>query len=377
MPTESRPPSTQPDDSHEIRALAKHSCAACGAQAEWHPKRQALICPYCGTIAPAELNQETGQVHEIDLVETLRAMPDELRGWQTEKRTVRCRSCQAISVFDPARVGQNCEFCGSPELVDYDEIKAPLRPQSVLPFAVDEVRVRESIRRWYAGKWLAPGTFTKHAMVDTVRGLYLPYWTFDAQVRCPWTAEAGHYHYTTQTYRDGQGKTRTRQVRHVRWTSSAGTQEHFFDDQPVPGTRGIERSLLAAIEPFPTSDLVPYDTAYLSGFVIEHYQVVLIEAARDARAVMNARLRDMCASQVPGDTHRNLQIQPQYSGETFKHVLVPVWLLAYHYRSKTYQLVVNGVTGEMAGDYPKSPWKLAMLVLLAILVVLGMVWMAG
>lgn len=376
MPTEPTPPTTGADDSREVQALAKHSCAACGAQAEWHPTRQALICPYCGTVAPVELDQDTGRVEEIDLVKTLRDMPEELRGWQAEKRTVRCRSCQAISVFDPSRVGQNCEFCGSPELVDYDEIKAPLRPQSVLPFRIDEVNIRESIRRWYAGKWLAPGTLATHAMIDTVRGLYVPYWTFDAHVHCPWTADAGHYYYTTQTFRDARGKTQTRQVRHVRWTPASGALDHFFDDQPVPGTRGIDRSLLAGIEPFPTNDLVPYDTAYLSGFVIEHYQVVLIEAARDARETMAERLREMCARQIQGDTYRNLHIEPEYSGQTFKHILVPVWLLAYDHRSTRYQLAVNGVTGKMAGEYPKSPWKIALLVMLAILVVLGLVWLS-
>jgi DNA-directed RNA polymerase subunit RPC12/RpoP len=82
-------------------ALSKHSCAACGAQAEWNPAKQALICAFCGTEAPAELDRETGTIREIDLVRTLRDMPDELRGWKAEKRSVRCRSCNAISVFEP------------------------------------------------------------------------------------------------------------------------------------------------------------------------------------------------------------------------------------------------------------------------------------
>ena len=113
-------------------------------------------------------------------------------------------------------------------------------------------------------------------MVDTIHGLYVPYWTFDATARCPWTADSGHHYYTTTTCRDRQGRRRTRQVRHVRWTPASGVLTHIFDDQPVPGTRGIKRALLQAVEPFPASDLIPYGTAYLSGFVIEHYQVVLI-----------------------------------------------------------------------------------------------------
>ena len=140
-------------------ALEKHACAACGAQAEWNPAKQRLVCPFCGTEAPYDVDAATGAIEEIDLVRTLREMPEDLRGWQAEKRSVQCRSCKAVMVFDAARVGQNCEFCGSPALVDYQEIKAPIRPQSLLPFKVSEPQVRENIRRWYASKWFAPNRF--------------------------------------------------------------------------------------------------------------------------------------------------------------------------------------------------------------------------
>jgi hypothetical protein len=85
---------------------------------------------------------------------------------------------------------------------------------------------------------------------------------------------------------------------------------------------------------------------------------------------MYAKLTAMCGAQVRGDTYRNLQIHPVYSGQTFKHILVPVWLLTYNFGAKSFQVVVNGVTGRMAGDYPKSPWKIALLVLLAIIAIL-------
>lgn len=236
-----------------IEAIRKDSCPACGAQAVWNPARQALMCPYCGTEAPMELNPETGEIQEIDLVKALREMPQELRGWKAEKRTVKCRNCHAVSVFDPKEVGKNCDFCGSPELVDYEEIKAPIRPQSLLPFKVDRTRVRESLRKWYASKWLAPGKLKSKALVDTIHGVYLPYWTFDAQVSAGWTADAGTYYYTTEQYRDQQGRIQSRQVQHVRWTPAAGRLDHFFDDEPVPGAHGIRVELLREIEPFPTT----------------------------------------------------------------------------------------------------------------------------
>jgi hypothetical protein len=351
----------------DIHALEKHACSACGAQAEWNPAKQLLVCPFCGTATPFTIDASTGAIEELDLAKALRDLPDEERGWQTERRTVQCQSCKAVSVFDPERVGQNCEFCGSPSLVDYKEIKAPIRPQSLLPFTVGESNVREQIRKWYASKWLAPNKLRTRALVDRVHGVYIPYWTFDAHVVCPWDAEAGHYYYTTETYREG-GQTRTRQVQHVRWEPASGEVRHFFDDEPVPGTQGVAARLLKQVEPFPTKELKPYDTAFLSGFVVEHYQVVLFDAAKRSQDQMNTQLYQMCAAQIPGDTFRNLQIHPTYSGQTFKHILVPVWLLTYNFSAKVFQVVVNGVTGRMAGDYPKSPWKIALLVLLAIIV---------
>jgi hypothetical protein len=372
-PTDPAPRSTE-DPAAPTTARPKHGCAACGAQAEWSPAKQALICPFCGTEAPAELDRTTGQVREIDLARTLRELPDERRGWLADRRAVRCRSCRAVSVLEAARVGQNCEFCGSPALVDYAEIKAPLRPESLLPFRVDRGAVRERVRAWIGSRWLAPGPFKRRALLETPHGIYLPYWTFDARARCSWTAEAGHTYYTSETYRDSRGRVGTRRVRHVRWVPAAGEIEHVFDDQPVAGSRGVDRALLARIEPFPTADAVAYDTAYLSGFVVEHYQVVLIDAARGAREAMHARLLELCAAEVPGDTSRNLQIRPEYSAETFKLLLVPVWLLSYRYGRKAYQVLVNGCTGAVGGSYPRSAWKLLLLVLAGAALAAALVW---
>ena len=352
----------------DIAALEKHPCAACGAQAEWNPSKQALVCPFCGTVTPFVVDATTGALVENDLARALRELPDEARGWLADKRTVQCQSCKAVSVFDPERVGQNCDFCGSPALIDYTEIKAPIRPQALLAFKISEPQVREQIRRWYASKWLAPGKLKSRALVDRVHGVYIPYWTFDAQAVCPWEADAGYYYYTTESYRDNQGRSQTRQVRHVRWEPASGIVRHFFDDEPVPGTHGVSHALLGQVEPFRTTELVPYDTAFLSGFVVEHYQIVLLDAAQASQEQMKRKLFEMCSAEVPGDTQRNLQIHPTFSAQTFKHILVPIWLLSYLYGAKTYQVVVNGYDGRMAGQYPKSPWKIAFLVLLAIIV---------
>ena len=360
-----------------ITALEKHECPACGAQAEWDPATQKLRCAFCGTESPYHLDRDQGKVVELDLVKALRELPDEERGWQTERRSVQCQSCRAVMVFDPARVGQNCEFCGSPALVDYQEIRAPIRPQGVLPFRVDASRVRDDIRRWWKSRWFAPGRLAIAALVDTIKSLYIPYWTFDARVHCPWTAEAGHYYYVNVPGRDSKGRPVMRQERRVRWEPAAGVVDTAFDDEAVPGTQGLPIDLLKGVEPFPTREVVAYDTAFLSGHVVEHYQVVLLEAAQRSLEQMHAKLVAMCSQQVPGDTQRNLQIAPEYSERTFKHVLVPVWLLTYGYRARTYQVIVNGYTGTIAGQRPYSAWKVAFAIVLAIVVGLIVLWLNG
>ncbi len=213
-------------------------------------------------------------------------------------------------VFDPARVAQNCEFCGSPALVDYKELKDPISPQSLLPFRVADTAVREQIRRWYASKWFAPGKLKARALVDTVHGVYLPYWTFDAQAHCPWRAEAGHYYYTTETVRNSQGRLETRQVQHVRWEPAAGRVDHFFDDEPVPGSQGVPLDLLRRIEPFPTADVEALRRRDGVGL---RRRALPGGAPRRRAALTRSDDREAAGAvrrAVPGDTYRNLEIFP-------------------------------------------------------------------
>jgi len=227
----------------EAIAHQKFSCPSCGGEARWDPGKKALICAFCGTTAPAQADlTTTGEqvVVEHDLIQALRAIPDDQRGWQAKKTCVKCQSCQAISVFDAEKVGQRCEFCGSSALVPYEELKEAFRPESLLPMKVSETQVRESIRRWYGTRWFAPNQLKRAALTDTVKGLYIPYWTFDAQVHAEWTAESGYYYYEQETYRDSQGEIKTREVQKIRWQPSSGQLDHFFDDELVPASRGVQ-----------------------------------------------------------------------------------------------------------------------------------------
>ncbi|MDZ4287456.1 MAG: zinc ribbon domain-containing protein, partial [Prosthecobacter sp.] len=229
----------------EVTAINKFACPACGAEAVWTPAKKALVCPYCGTVSPAELKADGTLIEESDLVAALRAIPEDQRGWAVERKTVRCQSCHAISVFDEKRVAQRCDFCGSSALMAVEDVQSPIRPGSLMPFNIADGKVREEIRRWYGSHFWAPNKLGGMALTDTLHGLYVPYWTFDAHAECPWEAEAGHYYYTTNS--------KGERTRHTRWEYASGHVSTDFDDVLVPASKGVHTNLLEKLQPFPTT----------------------------------------------------------------------------------------------------------------------------
>ncbi|MEZ4293277.1 MAG: zinc ribbon domain-containing protein, partial [Myxococcota bacterium] len=229
----------------------------------------------------------------------------------------------------------------------------------VLPFRVERRSAIERFRGWLGSLWFRPNDLKKVAALDSIRGVYVPFWTFDAATHSRWSAESGTSH--------GSGKNRR-----ITWRHVSGSLEHFFDDLPVPASRGIDSGMARAIEPFPTAELVPYAPDYLSGFLAEEYGVGLEQAYRLARQRMDATLRAACRAEVPGDHCRNLEVQTTYSALAYKSGLVPIWIAAYEYRGKSFRYVVNGATGRAAGTAPWSWIKIgiALAIVLTILAVI-------
>jgi hypothetical protein len=254
--------------------------------------------------------------------------------------------------------------------VPYEEVKEPFSPESLLPMKITSSKARELIKTWYGSRWFAPNKLKRTALTDTVKGIYIPYWTFDAQANADWEAEAGYYYYETEEYTDSSGNRQTRQIQRTRWEYARGSIDHFFDDELVPASLGVQANHLRAVEPFPTAELTPYDPGYLSGWVVERYQIDLVAAAQRSREQMERQVRSMCSSAVPGDTQRNLSVSSAYSEQTFKHILTPIWMLQYRFGAKNFQVVMNGYTGKISGEYPKSWVKITLAVLAVIIFVM-------
>ena len=339
----------------EELAREKFACPACGAEAIWNPAKQALVCPFCGTTSPAKLDAATGGIVEHDLVTALRGITDDKRGWQTEKRYVKCQSCQAISVLDPQRQAQRCDFCGSAQLVPYEQTKDAFRPESLLPFKVTEDKARDGIRAWYGRLWLAPNKLKRTALTDTVKGIYLPYWTFDAKVDARMD---GGGRVTTITRRN-RIPTAAGDRRRGRCSTCAGRARQgssSISSTTISSARrwACMRRCCAGSSRFrPASSKPTTRVMWRAGSSSDIRSTWSLPRRRRATIWMR-KLRQMCAAQIPGDTYRNLDVRANYSGQTFKHILAPVWLLSYHFGTKAFQAVMNGFTGTVAGEYPRA-----------------------
>lgn len=341
-----------------LTKVRRFPCDACGAAVVWSPGDAALKCPYCG--AERKLPVEGREVVERPIEEALSARHD--LGWGSERKTFKCSRCAARTTFEPGQTAGTCAFCGNPSVAEAPGDAEMVRPEGLLPFRVERSDALSKFRTWIGSLWLRPNDLKQKATVTGLRGVYVPFWTFDAATHSAWQAEAG-FNYFVDVEVVENGRTVTRQERRVRWEPASGFLELAFDDVPVAASRGLDRSLAESIEPFPTKDLVAYEPAYLSGFLAEEYAVGAREALSSAQQRMTAEIESACVSQIPGNTYRGLSVSTSWSAVTYRNALFPVWIAAYEYASKPWRFLVNGVTGRIAGKAPFSPWKIAFLVL--------------
>lgn len=352
--------------------VRKFPCEACGADLQWAPGVTALKCPYCGF--EKHVAAPSGTVEEKDLDAGLRTPRD--LGWGAERKVIACKRCGAHTTLDPHVAASSCAFCGTTAVVEAPPNPNVIRPEGLLPFKVPREKAVLSFRGWLAGLWFRPNDLGSSSRMTAMQGAYIPFWTFDAATHSNWTAEAGYYYYVTVRV-NVNGRMETRQEQRVRWEPASGFLELFFDDVPVPASRGIDAELARGIEPFPTAELTPYEPSYLSGFLAEENAIDLPEALESAKSRMHDEIRSACSAQVPGDTQRNLQVQTRFSGLAYKNALLPIWIAAYDYRGKPYRFLTNGVTGKSHGTAPWSWVKITLAVMVALTIALILLWAAG
>ena len=352
--------------------VRKFPCEGCGADLRWEPGVTALKCPYCGTVK--EVAAPSSSVDEKSVDAALRAPRD--LGWGAERKVMVCKRCGAHTTLDPHISASSCAFCGTTAVVEAPPHAPVVRPEGLLPFRIPRDAAVNNFRYWLSGLWFRPNDLRSASRLSSMQGVYIPFWTFDAATHSRWTAEAGYYYYVPVQVREN-GRTVTRQEQRVRWEPASGSLELFFDDVPVPASRGIDASLAEKIEPYPTAELTPYEPSYLSGFLAEENAIDLPEALEYAKVRMRIEVREACSREVPGDTQRNLQVQTVFSGLAYKNALLPIWIAAYEYRGAPYRYLVNGVTGKATGTAPWSWIKITLLVVTILTILLIFLYLEG
>jgi hypothetical protein len=340
----------------------------------YEPGGTSMICPYCGR--REQIAVSDALVEERPLEQYLQPRPDQLQVVAVGALEVPCTRCGAVVTFVPPEVAGECAFCGT-QLVAQPKAADPMvAPEGVLPFGIAPEQARASIKRWLATRWFAPNALKTMARHESIGGVYLPFWTYDAETESDYTGQRGEYYYVTETYTDtdaqGRRVTRTRQVRHTRWYSVSGRVARSFDDILIAATKGLSRNYLDALEPWDLESLRPYEPAFLSGFKAQRYQVELGEGFEMARGVMARAIDGDVRRDIGGDEQRVGDVRTRYWDLTFKHLLLPVYLGAYRFNQKSYQVMVNARTGEVTGDRPYSWIKITLFVLM-ILAIVGVV----
>jgi DNA-directed RNA polymerase subunit RPC12/RpoP len=359
------PPNPSASAAHEF------PCQNCGAKLHYDAGAGAMKCPYCGfqqVIAQQQYHPAAGAGREIPIEEGFRLAQ---RGWGTPVTQVACNECGATVNVTPGEQTAKCAFCGSHKVLAQESAGAAIRPESIVPFKVDKAQANKIFEEWLGSLWFRPSDLKKMAKLQEMGGVYIPFWTFDAWVQSNWTADAGYHYYETEYYTDANGDQQSRQVQRTRWEFASGWRKDFFDDVLVCASKGLPQDLVARFQTFDTKQLTAYQPHFLAGWRAESYAIDLMPAWGSAQGSMNDTQRGRCASDVPGDTHRNLGVNNQFSYVTFKHVLLPIWIAAYRYHDKPYQFLVNGQTGEVVGRAPWSFWKIFLTILAVIAVAVG------
>ena len=346
-------------------------CEKCGADLEFHIGQQDMKCPFCGYEKLIELAPDA-EIAEQDF----NAILEKVREWREQssensndgQSEVRCSGCGANVVFVGSLTSSECPYCAAP--IQRDKVHdSPKRipVHGILSFQVEKEIARMNLSEWVRSRWFAPNEFLKRGVDGRFNGVYLPFWTYDSMTFSRYWGDRGDHYTVTVTDSNNQTHTETR----TSWTSVSGSHQRFFDDVLVLATKGMSRELMDSLEPWPLTELQPFSQELLAGFLARTYEVELDEGFPIAQKRIDVAIVSDVRGLIGGDEQRVTEIKTRYDAITFKHLLLPVWLLAYRYQDKSYQILINAVTGEVQGERPYSFWKITLTVL-SVLAVVGL-----
>ena len=343
----------------------QYPCANCGANVEFAPGTTVLKCPYCGAETPLAPTGRQIQEHAYAQFAGLPHKPIATLA----PHVFTCKGCGASTQSD--KISDRCQFCGAPLVADVSS-GDQVMPEGVLPFGVDRPALREALKGWTSSRWFAPNGLKKVTAAESSHSTYLPHWTYDARTVSEYRGERGDHYWVTETYTEN-GETKTRQVQKTRWHAASGVVARDFDDVLITGTTHVTEKHLAELEPWPLPDAEPYRPEYLAGHETLRYDVEPETGLQAAKSRMATVIEQDCRNDIGGDEQRVHQVGTQYGDVTFKLMLLPVWIACYLHAGKTYNIMVNGRTGEVAGERPYSAAKITAAVIAAVLLIAAIV----
>ena len=337
-----------------MSVLQQYKCPCCDGAIEFDAKLQKMKCPYCST----EFELETLQAYDAELGE----QPQDNMSWDTAAgqewtpgeseglRVYTCNTCGGEIVADETTGASECPFCGNP-VVMTGQFSGDLKPDLVIPFKVDKKAAIAALQNHYKGKVLLPKVFKDQNHVKEVKGLYVPVWLFDTD------ADAHVRYKATRTRFWSDSNYNYTETKYFSVTRAGGIG---FDNVPVDGSTKMDDTLMESIEPFRIEDAMDFQTAYLSGYLADKYDVDAEASIARANERIKKSTEDAFASTVVGyssviPTSTNINLQ---NGRA-RYALYPVWILNTKWNKQNFTFAVNGQTGKIAGDLPmdKAAYK--------------------
>ena len=330
--------------------INEYKCPSCGGAIEFDSHSQKMKCPYCDT----EFDLETLKKYDEQLSKEAE-QKDDISDWQTDPgkqwqegetdgmNVYTCKSCGGEIVSDENTGATSCPYCGNPVILT-ERFRGALRPDMVIPFKLDKKAAKEAYYKHIKGRPLLPKVFRRENHIDEIKGIYVPFWLFDADV----AADARYKATKVRTWSDSDYD-----YTETSYYSVDRSGNMSFVSVPVDGSSRMPDDLMESIEPYKVAEAVEFQTAYLSGYLADKYDVDAQQSTDRARERMKESAQDVLRDTVKGyasviPEHTNVRI----SGGDAKYALYPVWILNTTWRGKKYIFAMNGQTGRMTGDLP-------------------------
>ena len=365
-------PDLDPDRSlamhHVTESSRTYPCAACGGELHFDIATQLLKCQHCGNTH--ELREVDGAVEENDLSTAIafaRAGRSRTVAQVAGEKEIVCQNCGGHTTFSGALTANRCPYCATPiQRDDVHDAPERLAVDGVLPFQVDDRQAKELIERWIDSRWFAPSEFKRYHRTGSFESVYMAYFTYDADTSTRYTGERG-VHYTVTVGSGDNKRTETR----TDWTPVSGVVQNTFDDLAVFANDGFDRSRVAKLEPWPTTQAKPYSAEFVAGHLCRTYDRDVEQCFPEARQEMERRIESDIRRDIGGNEQRIHSKHVHWMRTEYKHLLLPIWLLTVIYLDRPFQVYINGVTGEVHGQRPYSKVKIVTAIVVALIVLIG------